>query len=198
MDRVHELYLYGGHHLYCAPRLLLRRYVATLPAQMFGRKRTKTPIKGGGPNPVVQYADDTLLIVQACPRQLQVLKALLQRFALATGLQVNYQKTCMMPLNITADRLSELANIFGCSTGSLPFTYLGLPLGTTRPLISDLSPMVDQVERRLNASARFLDYGGRLTLVQSVLSSLPTHYLCSLKIPKKIIKTLDRARRHCL
>ena len=33
MDRVHELYLYGGLHLYCAPRLLLRRHVVALPAQ---------------------------------------------------------------------------------------------------------------------------------------------------------------------
>ena len=30
MDRVH------GHHLYCAPGLLLRRYVVSLPAQTFG------------------------------------------------------------------------------------------------------------------------------------------------------------------
>jgi hypothetical protein len=41
--------------------------------------------------------------------------------------------------------------------GSLPFAYLGLPLGTSRPTIQDLSPIVDQMERRLNASARFLD-----------------------------------------
>ena len=137
--------------------------------------------------PIVQYADDTLIIVQACPQQLLSLKNLLLRFALVTGLQVNYSKTCMMPLNINTQRLDELAGFFGCATATLPFPYLGLPLGTTRPSVSDLSPMVDQVERRLNASARFLDYGGRLTLVQSVLSSLPTHYLCSLKIPKTII-----------
>ena len=48
MDRVHGLHLSGGPHLYGAPRLLLRRYVVTLPAQMFGRKRSEMPIKGGG------------------------------------------------------------------------------------------------------------------------------------------------------
>jgi hypothetical protein len=57
---------------------------------------------------------------------------------------------------------------------------------------------VDQIERRLNASARFLDYGGRLQLVNSVLSTLPNHYLGSLKIHKSIIKIADRSRRHCL
>jgi hypothetical protein len=67
----------------------------------------------------------------------------------------------MMAINIDEQNLAHLANVFGCATGSLPFTYLGLPLGTTRPSVQDLSPIVDQVERRLNASARFLGYGGR-------------------------------------
>ena len=80
----------------------------------------------------------------------------------------------------------------------MPFPYLGLPLGTTRPSVNDLSPIADQLERRLNACARFLDYGSRVTLIDSVLSSLPTHYLCSLKLPKAIFKLFDRGRRHCL
>jgi hypothetical protein len=54
------------------------------------------------------------------------------------------------------------------------------------------------MERRLNASARFLDYGERLQLVNSVLSSLPNHYLSSLKVHKTIIKIADRSRRDCL
>jgi hypothetical protein len=81
---------------------------------------------------------------------------------------------------------------------SLPFTYLGLPRGTTRPTIQDLTPIVDQIERRLNASACFLDYAGRLQLTNSVLSTLPNHYLSSLKIHKTTIKLFDRYRRHCL
>ena len=36
---------------FCAPSLLLRRFVVALPAQMFGQKRSKTPIKGGGARP---------------------------------------------------------------------------------------------------------------------------------------------------
>jgi hypothetical protein len=51
------------------------------------------------------------------------------------------------------------------TTYTLPFAYLGLPLGTTRSSVQDLSPIADQIERRLNASARFLVYGGRLQLV---------------------------------
>jgi hypothetical protein len=148
--------------------------------------------------PIVQYANDTLLIMQACPQQLLVLKNLLKIFVDATGLRVNYSKSCLLPVNIDAYHLQFLANTFGCAVGSLPFSYLGLPLGTSRPTIKDLTPIVDQLERRLNASSRFLDYGGRIQLVNSVLSSLPNHYLSSLKLHKTIIKIADRSRRHCL
>lgn len=35
--------------------------------------------------------------------------------------------------------------------GSLPSTYLGLPMGTTKPRFEDLTPVMDRVERRLSA-----------------------------------------------
>jgi hypothetical protein len=157
------------------------------------------PLSIPGTNfPIVQYADDTLLILQACPRQLLALRELLQVFAAATGLRVNYLKSCLMPINVDDYQIHLLVNIFGCSVGVLPFAYIGLPLGTTRPTVKDLTPIVDQIERRINASSHFLDYGGRLQLVNSVLSSLPNHHLSSLKIHKTIIKIADRSRRHCL
>jgi hypothetical protein len=109
--------------------------------------------------PIVQYADDTLLILEECPFQFAALKNLLQTFAAATGIKVNYSKSCLLPINVSYQAPSFLANTFDCATDSLPFTYLGLPLGDSRPSIQDLSPIVDQMERRLNASARFLDYG---------------------------------------
>jgi hypothetical protein len=43
-----------------------------------------------------------------------------------------------------------------------------------------------------------LSYGDRLVLVNSVLSSLPIHYLCSLDISNGVIDVIDRVRRHCL
>jgi hypothetical protein len=112
--------------------------------------------------PMIQYADNTLLIMQACPAQLLALEELLENFAQATGLRVNYEKSAMMPINVDDYYIQFLANTFGCSVGSLPFTYLGLPLGTTKPTVQDLSPLVGLVERRINASAQFLNYGGRL------------------------------------
>jgi hypothetical protein len=148
--------------------------------------------------PIVQYADDTLLVMQACPVQLAALKVILEDFAQATGLRVNYAKSALMSINISEEQLASLASSFGCAVGKLPFTYLGLPMGTTKPTIQDLSPLVGLVERRLNASARFLNYGGRLEFVRSVLSTLPTFFMSSLKLQKTILNICNRAQRHCL
>jgi hypothetical protein len=85
--------------------------------------------------PIIQYADDTLLVMQACPTQLAALKLILEQFAQATGLRVNYSKSALMSINISEEQLASLAQFFGCAVGSLPFTYLGLPMGTTKPTV---------------------------------------------------------------
>ena len=74
--------------------------------------------------PILQYADDTLLIMPADETQLLNLKNLLQEFTKATGLKINFHKSSMVPINITLDRCTELASAFGCRAESLPFTYL--------------------------------------------------------------------------
>jgi hypothetical protein len=146
----------------------------------------------------VQYADDTLLFIEACPNQLLVLKDLLASFASATGLRVNYNKTVMLPINISQEKLQSLANTFLCQTGSMPFTYLGLPLGSTKPKIIDFLPLVKKVERRLVSTACFLSQAGRLEMVNSILSSSLVYHCCSLKLHKGVVKQIDKYRKHCL
>jgi len=54
------------------------------------------------------------------------------------------------------------------------------------------------MERRLSGFSRFLSYHGRLTLVNSVLSALPTYFMCTLSIPLQVIEQIDRFRKHCI
>lgn len=89
----------------------------------------------GGDFPIVQYTDDTLLILPGDARTLFNLKGLLRSFSDSTGLHVNFEKSFLVPINMSATRATHLARTFGCSVGDMPFTYLGLPLGTTKPTI---------------------------------------------------------------
>ena len=101
--------------------------------------------------PIIQYVDDALLIMQAEAQQLFFLKALLNSFADSTGLKVNYRKYQMISINVDDCKMQRLADTFGCTIGTMPFMYLGLPMGTTKPRMEDLTPLMDRVERRLSA-----------------------------------------------
>jgi hypothetical protein len=156
------------------------------------------PLQSSQDFPIIQYADDTLIIMEGDPRQLFFLKTLLQNFSDSTGLRVNYTKSMMLPINISEERLELLARTFGCSKGSLPFTYLGLPLGTIKPKVQDFLPLVNKCEKRLGGISSMLSQAGRLQMTNAVLSSLPTFYMCTLELPKAVIKQIDKFRKSYL
>ena len=139
-----------------------------------------------------------MLVLQADANQLFFLKALLNSYETATGLKVNYRKSQMMPINVSPERMQHLASTFGCQVGTLPFTYLGLPMRTTKPRIEDLSPIMDRVERRLSACSTWLSYSGRLQMVNSAITPIVTYTLCTIKVRKGFIENIDRARKQCL
>jgi hypothetical protein len=101
-------------------------------------------------------------------------------------------------MNLDREEAKGFANAFGYQIGSMPFTYLGLPMGTTKPEIKDMSPLVARIERRLSSTHSFISYGDRLVMVKSVLFSPPTFFKLTLMIPVGIVDVVDRARRHCL
>jgi hypothetical protein len=138
--------------------------------------------------PIVQYVDDTLLIMEACPKQLFFLKAILNSFATSTGLRVNYNKSSMYPINVNPEKMEILSRTLNCQTCAMPFTYLGLPLGLSKPRLQQFLPLIQRIKKRLSCTSNFLSHAGRLELVNSVFSALPTFFMCTLKIPRSIIK----------
>jgi hypothetical protein len=99
---------------------------------------------------------------------------------------------------MTNEKAQMLAGVFGCKIQFLPFTYLGLPMGTTKPRVEHYAPLMNRTERRLTATYNFLAHARRLQLVNSVLSSLPTYAMCSLHVPAAVLEYINKARRHCL
>jgi hypothetical protein len=54
--------------------------------------------------PIIQYADDTIMIMKASKRELLCLKDLLESYGQSTGLMINYAKSCLVPLNISEEK----------------------------------------------------------------------------------------------
>jgi hypothetical protein len=148
--------------------------------------------------PIVQYANDTIIIIPAEAIQLFTLKGILGSFADSIGLKDNYGKSFLVPINISDDKAMHLTNTIGCQVSQMPFTYLGLPLGTTRSSVEDFQPLLHKIKKCLLGLNILLSYYGRLTYVNSIVSALPTFFMCAFKIPVKILDQVDKYHKHYL
>ena len=95
-------------------------------------------------------------------------------------------------------KMKILAGTLGCQVGSLPFTYLGLPLGTTKPRIEEFAPLLYKIERKLSACSTLLSYLGRIEYINTVLTPTVTYAMCTFKLHKGVIHGVDRIRKQCL
>ncbi|KAG8100647.1 hypothetical protein GUJ93_ZPchr0013g35164 [Zizania palustris] len=148
--------------------------------------------------PIVQYVDDTIVFLEATQWNVFALKALLNSFSASTGLKINFDKSCLVPINMERLEAESLAHTFGCGLGSFPFTYLGLPLGIRRPRFQDFTSLISKMEQRLVATSYWLSFAGRLQIINAVLSALPTYTMCMFHLPVKVVSLIDRIRRQCL
>jgi hypothetical protein len=119
--------------------------------RLFQRNLIQLPIDNsfGLAFPIVQYIDDTLIIMLEEARQLFTFECLLHTFAVSTGLKVNFNKCYIVPLKVVEQKVNILVGTLGCLVESLTFTYLGLPLGTTKPVIQEFLPLPSRIERSL-------------------------------------------------
>ena len=89
--------------------------------------------------------------------------------------------------------LEVLVGLLGCGQSSLPLKYLGLPLGAKFKDLPDWNPILERMERRLASWTRiYLSKGGKVTLIKSSLSSLPTYFLSLLPLPGKLAKRMEK------
>ncbi|KAJ9549508.1 hypothetical protein OSB04_022051 [Centaurea solstitialis] len=145
----------------------------------------------------LQYADDAIFIGNWSEDNALNLLSLLRCFYMSSGLMVNLSKTVLMGVGVNSDEVVNLANLLNCSSGSLPFNYLGLPVGASMNKCSHWQPILDKFQSKLSSwKASLLSCGGRITLCKSVLGALGVYYFSLYKAPIKVINTLESFRCH--
>lgn len=106
------------------------------------------PVSNGGIKiSHLQYADDTIIF---CPPDLDVLlniKKSLIVFHLTSGLKVNFFKSSLMGVNLDDTWLDNAATALQRKRGSLPFDYLGLPIGGSSSRIARWDPIILKMEK---------------------------------------------------
>ncbi|XP_049354731.1 uncharacterized protein LOC125819316 [Solanum verrucosum] len=141
------------------------------------------------------YADDSLVFCGVEVSQIRHLRAILTIFEAISGLHVNWQKSCLFPVN-QVNNMQGLSDNLGCQVASLPTKYLGMPLGAKNKELEVWSEVLERSERKLTRwKSQYLSLGGRVTLIKSVLDALPTYMLSRFPLPKSIGKKLNKLRR---
>ena len=75
------------------------------------------------------FADDTLVFCKDSEDEMLYLSWILLYFEALSGLRINLSKSTILPVG-KVENLNQLAYELGCRVGSLPSSYLGLPLGS--------------------------------------------------------------------
>jgi hypothetical protein len=141
------------------------------------------------------FADDTLIFCGAQEEQIRHLRRVFLCFEAASSLRINLGKSEVVPIGAVED-VNRLAHLLGCRVASLPLTYLGLPLGASYKSVSIWNGVIEKMERRLAGWKRmFLSKGGRLTLLKSMLSNLPTYLLSLFPIPVSVANRPDKIQK---
>ena len=81
----------------------------------------------------------------------------------------------------------------GCKIAQLPMSYLGMPLGANFKSKSIWDPSLEKMEHKLSRWQRmYLSKGGRVTLIKSTLSSLPTYFLSLFPLPVSVAMCIEK------
>lgn len=147
----------------------------------------------------LQFADDTIFLGKASRENTVFVKRFLRLMEIASGLKVNFDKCCVYGINVNEERLAEMANTLRCRTGSIPFDYLGIKVGVEYRRASDWECVVQKVKNRLKRwESNKISIGGRVTLLNVVLTTIPLYYLSTYRIPKKTLRELISLQRNFL
>ena len=74
-----------------------------------------------------------------------------------------------------------------------------MPLGHNHNELEIWDNIIEKTEKKLaNWKAQYISLGGRFTLINSVLDSLPTYVMSLLPMPAKVEERLDKLRRDFL
>ncbi|GJX20357.1 RNA-directed DNA polymerase, eukaryota [Tanacetum coccineum] len=141
------------------------------------------------------YADDAVFVGEWSENNIATLVHVLDCFHKVSGLKINMNKSKIMGTHVDHDKVSRAANKLGCLILKAPFLYLGSYVGGNMNRLKSWDDIINRVRRRLsNWKMKMLSIGGRLTLVKSVLGSMPIFHMSLFKVPSGILRTLESIR----
>ena len=143
------------------------------------------------------YADDAVFIGKWDKSNINTIVSVLNCFFLASGLKINLHKSKLMGINILQKEVFMAANSIGCTTLTALFNYLGVKVGASSSRSCSWEEVLNKISFRLSKwKLKTLSIGGRLTLLKSVLTSMPLYQMSVYKVPMGVLNRMESMRRN--
>lgn len=97
--------------------------------------------------------------------------------------------------DLSPRRSTVISNVLGFDAGSLPFTYLGVPLFKGRPKAIYLQPIANGIKTKLSTwKGLMVSIMGRVQLVNSVINNMLIYsfHIYSWPVPVSLLKNVDK------
>ena len=121
---------------------------------------------------------------------------LFEGFELVSDLSVNFHKSKVHGINSKESFLETTFAFLSCSIGRLPFKFLGVSIGVNPRRKATSNTILDQFRIKLSVwRVRKLSIGGKVTLLNSVLNSLPIHLFYFFKATRVVINEIIKIQR---
>ena len=170
-------------------------------AIMIERAKNSDQIEGVVPHlvdgglSILQYADDTILFIEHDLEKAMNLELILSAFEQLSGLKINFYKSELFCFGEARNHIATYTELFGCQQGQFPMSYLGIPIHYRRLTNNEWKQVEQRLEKRLSSwKGKLLSVGGRLVLINSVLSNMVLYMLSFFQIPKGVLRRLDYFR----
>ncbi|GKV09195.1 hypothetical protein SLEP1_g20735 [Rubroshorea leprosula] len=145
---------------------------------------------------LLQFADDTVILGKADGENVFMVKTVLRWFELMLGLRINFGKSSVYGFNVSTRWMNGTACSLRCGVGKTPFLYLGLPVGCKVGSKKLWEPVVNKFRAKIAVwKSASLSFGGRITLLNSVLSALPIFYMSLFLLPCSVVSELVSIQR---
>ncbi|EOY19200.1 Retrotransposon, unclassified-like protein [Theobroma cacao] len=140
------------------------------------------------------FADDIMIFTNGSKSVLEKILEFLQEYEQISGQRVNHQKSCFVTANnMPSSRRQIISQTIGFLHKTLPITYLGAPLFKGPKKVMLFDSLINKIRERITGwENKILSPGGRITLLRSVLSSMPIYLLQVLKPPACVIQKIER------
>ncbi|CAA0833524.1 RNA-directed DNA polymerase (reverse transcriptase)-related family protein [Striga hermonthica] len=157
------------------------------------------PIRVGGSEvhvPLLVFADDLLLFLEASDDQVQLVNSVLMDFYSMSGLKVSHAKTNVyFSKNTPHSGQQDLARTMGFSNVTNLSKYLGVPVVHSCVTNLTYENILEKADARIASyKANTLSLAGSLVLMQSVISSLSFYTMQTVWLPNG---TCVGLKKHC-